>query len=168
LRLPVEGVATDEDGRFWLRISLPIWPNGQHGWIGADGIRLRPTAERVVIDLSDRRLMRFRQGAATTRVPVAVGATATPTPAGRFFVWAKVDTQRPSGPYGSYILGLSGFSESIEPWSEWPGEPRLAIHGTDDPTDAGRAVSHGCVRVANALLRSLRGVPMGTPVVIRP
>ena len=75
----------------------------------------------------------------------------------------------PSGAYGSFILGLSGFSESIEPWKEWPGQPRLAIHGTDDPADAGQAVSKGCVRVLNSLLlRRLRDVPMGTPVVIRP
>jgi lipoprotein-anchoring transpeptidase ErfK/SrfK len=82
-------------------------------------------------------------------------------------VWARVSTGRPSGPYGSYILGLSGFSEAIDP-SDWPGEPRLAIHGTDDPGDAGQAVSSGCVRVLNALLRFLRDVPMGTPVLIRP
>jgi lipoprotein-anchoring transpeptidase ErfK/SrfK len=81
-------------------------------------------------------------------------------------VRAKVDTGRPSGPYGSYILGLSGFSEAIHP-SDWPGLPRLAIHGTDDQTDAGQAISSGCIRVPNALLRQLRDVPMGTPVVIR-
>ncbi|MGH2640075.1 MAG: L,D-transpeptidase [Actinomycetota bacterium] len=55
----------------------------------------------------------------------------------------------------------------MEPWTEWPGQPRLAIHGTDDPADAGRAVSSGCIRVLNRLLGVLRDVPMGTPVIIR-
>jgi lipoprotein-anchoring transpeptidase ErfK/SrfK len=96
---------------------------------------------------------------------VGIGAADTPTPPGRYVVWAKVETGRPSGPHGSYILGLSGFSEAIHP-SEWPGEPRLAIHGTADPSDAGLAVSNGCVRVPNALLDRLRSVPMGTPVTI--
>lgn len=167
LRLPVVRDATDEQGHIWLRIQLPIWPNGQEGWVSASDVRLADATERVVIDLSERRLTRFRSGAAVTRMSVAVGSGATPTPAGRYFVWAKVATARPSGPYGSFILGLSGFSEAIEPWTEWPGEPRLAIHGTDDPADAGQAVSHGCVRVWNELLRRLRGVPMGTPVVIK-
>jgi lipoprotein-anchoring transpeptidase ErfK/SrfK len=166
LRLLVMRVAT-EDGNIWLRIQLPIWPNGQAGWIAAADVRLAEVAQRVVIDVSERRLVRLRGGEPIARLRVAVGSAATPTPPGRYFVWARVDTDRPSGPYGSFILGLSGFSDSIEPWEGFPGEPRLAIHGTDDPGDAGQAVSKGCVRVSNALLRHLRDVPMGTPVLIR-
>jgi lipoprotein-anchoring transpeptidase ErfK/SrfK len=168
LRFLVLRHARDDEGDVWLRIQLPIWPNGQAGWVEATDVRLTRTTERVVVDLSQRRLVRLRLGDRVTGLPVAIGSGATPTPPGRYVVWAKIDTDRPSGPYGSYILGLSGFSETIEPWSQWPGEPRLAIHGTDDPIHAGRAVSNGCVRVANGLLRYLRGVPMGTPVLIQP
>jgi hypothetical protein len=166
LRLLVVG-ADDEEGGIWLRVQLPIWPNGQEGWVSAADIRLERATERVVVDLSDRRLVRLRDGEPVDRVAVAIGAASTPTPPGRYFVWARVATGRPAGPYGSFILGLSGFSEEIEPWTEWPGQPRLAIHGTDDPADAGQAVSNGCVRVLNGLLRALRDIPMGTPVLIR-
>ena len=168
LRFLVLDDATDEEGDIWLRIQLPIWPNGQTGWVAATDVRVARAAERVVVDLSDRRLVRIRGRNEVTELPVAIGVTSTPTPPGRYFVWAKVDTDRPAGPYGSFILGLSGFSDAIEPWVEWPGQPRLAIHGTDDASDAGHAVSKGCVRVLNALLGGLRGVPMGTPVLIRP
>jgi lipoprotein-anchoring transpeptidase ErfK/SrfK len=168
LRLLVVGDTTDDDGDVWLRVQLPIWPNGQAGWVAASDVNVAEVRERVVIDLSARRLVRVREGRPVARLPVAVGAAATPTPLGRYFVWARVATGRPAGPYGSYILGLSGFSEAIEPWTEWPGEPRLAIHGTDDPRDAGHAVSNGCIRVLNPLLRALRDVPLGTPVIIRP
>lgn len=168
LRLLVVGDATDDDGDVWLRVQLPIWPNGQAGWVAASDVRLAEVAERVLVDLSERMLVWIRAGRVVKKAQVAVGSAATPTPVGRYFVWAKVPTGRPSGPYGNYILGLSGFSEAIEPWSEWPGEPRLAIHGTDDPGDAGRAISKGCVRVLNGVLRALHDVPMGTPVLIRP
>jgi lipoprotein-anchoring transpeptidase ErfK/SrfK len=168
LRLLVIRGATDDHGDFWLRVQIPIWPNGQTGWIAASDVRLAEVSDRVVIDLSERRLVRLRGDEPVARVRVAVGSAATPTPPGRYFVWAKVDTGRPSGPYGSFILGLSGFSEVIEPWTEFPGEPRLAIHGTDDPTDVGEAISKGCVRISNHLLRHIRDVPMGTPVVIQP
>ncbi len=168
LRLPVERERTDDDGGIWLGIRLPIWPNGQEGWVPASEVRLAAAAERLVVDLSDRTLTRSRDGTFVQRMRVAIGSPATPTPTGRFYVWAKVPTGLASGPYGTYILGLSGFSEAIRPWDEWPGEPRLAIHGTDDPGEVGRAVSHGCIRVGNALMRRLRDVPMGTPVVIRP
>ncbi len=166
LRLLVVRDSIDE-GAIWLRIQLPIWPNGQEGWVKASDVRLTPAPERVVVDLSARRLVRLREGRTVARLRVAIGKAATPTPPGRYFVWARIGTGRPSGPYGSYILGLSGFSEAIEPWTEWPGQPRLAIHGTDDPADTGHAVSNGCIRVLNRLLRVLHDVPMGTPVLIR-
>ncbi|HEX6580359.1 MAG TPA: L,D-transpeptidase [Actinomycetota bacterium] len=159
---------TIEESEIWLRIQLPIWPNGQEGWVKASDVRLAEATERVVVDLSERRLVRLREGRRVARLRVAIGKAATPTPPGRYFVWAKIGTGRPSGPYGSYILGLSGFSEAIEPWTEWPGQPRLAIHGTHDPADAGHAVSNGCIRVLNRLLGVLHDVPMGTPVLIRP
>lgn len=168
LRLLVIRGETDATGDIWLRIQLPIWPNGQAGWVAASDVRVAETAQRLVIDLSERRLVRLRDGRPVARVRVAVGTAATPTPPGRYFVWAKVDTDRPSGPYGNFILGLSGFSDAIEPWSEWPGQPRLAIHGTDDPSDTGQAVSKGCVRVLNALLPRLTDLPLGTPVIITP
>ena len=133
LRLLVVGDTLDEEGDIWPRIQMPIWPNGQAGWVAASDVWVAEARERVVVDLSARRLVRLRKARPVARLPVAVGSAATPTPPGRYFVWARVATGRPSGPYGSYILGLSGFSEAIEPWTEWPGEPRLAIHGTDDP-----------------------------------
>ena len=61
-----------------------------------------------------------------------------------------------------------GPSLKASPWTEWPAQPRLAIHGTDDPGDAGQAVSKGCVRVWNALLRRITDLPLGTPVIIKP
>ena len=149
------------------RIQMPIWPNGQrgvgrrHGRVGGRGSR---TGRRGSLGAKARPHPRRERG---DRAPGRDRSASTPTPPGRYYVWAKVDTDRPAGPYGSFILGLSGFSEAIEPWTEWPGQPRLAIHGTDDRTDAGQAVSKGCVRVLNALLDRLRDIPMGTPVVMR-
>lgn len=43
----------------------------------------------------------------------------------------------------------------------------MAIHGTADATDPGRRVSYGCARVYNAQMNELRGIPMGTTVLIR-
>jgi lipoprotein-anchoring transpeptidase ErfK/SrfK len=42
----------------------------------------------------------------------------------------------------------------------------MAIHGTEDPSDRGRDVSEGCVRVYDAQLPALEDVPLGTPVWI--
>jgi lipoprotein-anchoring transpeptidase ErfK/SrfK len=166
LRFLVTSNALDDDGDIWLRVQLPVWPNGQEGWVLASEVRLSQATERIVVDLSERALVRYRGSRAVAHVPVAVGKPSTPTPTGRYVVWARVDTGRPSGPYGSYILGLSGFSDAIQPW-DWPGEPRLAIHGTDDPSSIGRSASAGCVRVSDRTLDALRPLlRLGTPVVV--
>jgi lipoprotein-anchoring transpeptidase ErfK/SrfK len=53
--------------------------------------------------------------------------------------------------------------------SEWPGGGLAGIHGTDRPDLLGRAVSHGCVRVSNAVDRALaRLAPLGTPIDLDP
>jgi lipoprotein-anchoring transpeptidase ErfK/SrfK len=43
----------------------------------------------------------------------------------------------------------------------------MAIHGTSDPSDRGQQVSHGCIRVYNTDMKTLRSLPLGTPVIIR-
>jgi hypothetical protein len=165
LEYPVLAIR-EVDGVSWLRVRLPIRPNGSTAWVRADQVRWGTVNERIVVDLSSHTLRYFRNGRLRTTLTVAVGAPETPTPPGSYFVWAQVSYDNPNGPYGAYALGLSGFSRVL---LDWPGGGRLAIHGTSDPSDIGRDVSNGCVRVLNAdLLAALQGVPLGTPVLIRP
>ena len=48
------------------------------------------------------------------------------------------------------------------------GDGQIGIHGTNDPSSIGQAVSHGCVRVSNEVITQLNDLlPLGTPVVVR-
>jgi lipoprotein-anchoring transpeptidase ErfK/SrfK len=163
LAYPAVDAFTDRDGTGWYRVRLPVRPNGSLGWVRADDVTSRELHERVEVDLSAHRLRRIVAGDTVDRISVAAGAPWTPTPPGRYFVWAHVPTGEPHGPYGIFALGLSGFSDVIR---DWVGGGRLAIHGTDDPSDRGADVSHGCVRVYNPQMRRLTDVPLGTPVWI--
>jgi lipoprotein-anchoring transpeptidase ErfK/SrfK len=154
----------DAAGTGWVRIETGTEPNGARAWVRAEHVRLVPMRERIVVDLSKRELRRFVNGKLRDRLTVAVGSPSTPTVPGTYFVWARVRDYKPSI-YGRFVLGLSGFSEVVR-FGPTPG--RLAIHGTSDPSDKGRAVSLGCVRVLNQELQALWGVPMGTPVTIKP
>jgi lipoprotein-anchoring transpeptidase ErfK/SrfK len=155
----------DREGTGWIRVLLPQRPNGSAGWIREDHVDLLPLREKLLVDLSERTLRRYRDGELVDTFSVGVGTPATPTATGRFFVWATVAYADDRGPYGSFALGLSGFSDVI---TDWVGGGRMAIHGTWKASDRGRAVSYGCVRVFNPELERLQDVPMGTPVVIRP
>jgi hypothetical protein len=155
----------DGTGVDWVRIRTGEHPNGARAWVRMGDVRLRPARQQIVVDLSARRLVWFIDGEVRTRLSVAVGDQDTPTAPGRYFVWARVRFRNHAGPYGKLALGLSGFSEVVR-FGPAPG--RLAIHGTADPSDRGRSVSLGCVRVYNGEIGKLWGVPMGTPVIIRP
>ncbi|MGZ8606804.1 MAG: L,D-transpeptidase [Actinomycetota bacterium] len=151
-------------GDAWYEVLLPIRPNGATAWARARDVRIRGATDRIEVDLSRRLLWHYVDGELAERLDVGVGTPLTPTAVGRFFVWVKVWYSNENGPFGFLALGLSGFSPVI---SEWPGGGRMAVHGTVDPDDRGRAVSHGCVRVYNGDLDALSQVPLGTPVVIR-
>jgi hypothetical protein len=147
----------------WLRVLLPIRPNGSAAWVSPDDVRMVPLNQEIVVDLSGRTLSRYRGGNLIERFRVGVGKPQYPTAIGTFYVWQKVAFHDWYGPYGVYALGLSGFSPVL---SDWPGGGRMAIHGTWDASDRGKQVSHGCLRVYNRQMEALRNVPLGTPVVI--
>ncbi|NUT55971.1 MAG: L,D-transpeptidase [Thermoleophilia bacterium] len=156
------GVRRDATGRpAWYRLSLPGRPNGRTGWVPAASVTLTPVTKTIVIDRSARTLQLRSRGRVVLETRVAVGAPGMETPLGRFYVQAKF---RPTAP----VLGAYGFETSAySKLSEWPGGGIVGIHGTNAPWLLGRAVSHGCIRVANdAILRLRDLVPVGTPIEI--
>lgn len=148
----------------WYRVMLPLKPNGQTGYVRARSVRLRPLRTRIVVDVSTRRLTLFDRGKRVLAAKVAVGARATPTPTGRFYVNQRFRDD-PSGPYGWAAIGISAFSEVLHGWPQ--GGP-VAIHGTNRPSLLGLAVSNGCIRASNETVRRLwRLAPTGTPVLVQ-
>jgi lipoprotein-anchoring transpeptidase ErfK/SrfK len=149
----------------WYRVQLPLRPNGISGWVRASAVSERAVAMRILVDLSERRVTLLRAGRAILVVPAAIGSPATPTPTGRYYVNQKLVAPDPWGAFGPAALGISAFSPTLRSWAQ--GGP-IAIHGTNQATLLGSAVSHGCIRVRNAdVLRLFKLVPTGTPVLIR-
>ena len=121
---------------------------------------------RIEVDVSARRLTFFRSGRPVFATRVAVGAPATPTPVGRFYVNQRLIPTDPGGPFGPGAIGISAFSNVLTGWTQ--GGP-VAIHGTNEPWSIGHAVSNGCIRMPNSVLRRIfQAAPAGTPVVVHP
>ena len=98
-------------------------------------------------------------------IEAAVGSAENPTPTGSFFVVDKLDTANGGGAYGPYAFGLSAHSDTLTEFAG--GDGQIGIHGTNDPSSLGQAVSHGCVRLPNDSVSLLATeLPLGTPVVI--
>jgi hypothetical protein len=148
----------------WYHVELPMRPNGATGWVPARDVKLAWVSTKIVVDVSRRRLMLLRRGRLVLRTPVAVGASATPTPRGRFYINQRLIPSDPRGPFGPAALGVSAFSNVLTGWAQ--GGP-VGIHGTNEPWSIGHPVSNGCIRVPNAVIRRLfAAVPAGTPVII--
>lgn len=147
----------------WIEVYLPLRPNGSTGWVKASAVTVQPVADSVTVDLTARTITVSIKGKATT-ARAAVGSRKYPTPAGRFFVTDLVRSADPKGAYGPFAVGLSAHSETL---SEFGGkDAQIGIHGTDDPSSIGRAVTHGCIRVPDAIVALLPHLELGTPVVI--
>jgi lipoprotein-anchoring transpeptidase ErfK/SrfK len=150
----------------WYRVQVPLRPNGVAGFVPARDVKLGTVHTRVLVSVSARRLTLYRNGRPVLRTPVAVGSSATPTPTGSYYVNQRLIPSDPSGPFGPGAIGISAFSNVLTGWTQ--GGP-IAIHGTNEPWSIGHAVSNGCIRVHNPVLRRLfASTPAGTPVVIRP
>jgi lipoprotein-anchoring transpeptidase ErfK/SrfK len=162
----IRAVVLDRDCRArWYRVQLPLRPNGMTGYVRADSVWIGRVTTRIVVDLSDRRVTLFRRGRPLMRAPAAVGADATPTPRGRFYVNQRLVPRDRRGPFGPGAIGISAFSDVHTGWAQ--GGP-IAIHGTNQPDSIGRRATNGCIRLHNPVLRRLfRATPAGTPVIVR-
>jgi lipoprotein-anchoring transpeptidase ErfK/SrfK len=107
---------------------------------------------RIVVSLTDRRLLLILDGRVVRSYPVAVGTPETPTPAGTFQIanlvhtpaWyqsGKVVRPGPQNPLGPRWIGLS--------------RKGYGIHGTNRPHSIGGAKSHGCIRMRNNDVKEL-------------
>jgi lipoprotein-anchoring transpeptidase ErfK/SrfK len=145
-------------------VQLPIRPNGSTGFVSLRKVELRPVRTRVEVDLGAHRLTLYRDGDRVLRTTIGIGAEYTPTPTGSYYVNQMLRADNPGGVYGPAAIGISAYSPTLRDWKQ--GGP-IAIHGTNAPSSVGRSVSHGCIRVQNAvLLRLYRIVSPGSPVVV--
>ncbi len=152
------------DGRYGL-VDVPYVAARVSGWIALRGLDRSRTQVSVVADLSARRITVRRGSDVVFRTPAAVGAPASPTPVGRYFVTDRVGFPG-GGSLGTFAFGISGIQPRLP--AGWSGGDQLAIHGTDSPSSIGEAVSAGCLRVSERALARLRPLlRLGTPVIVR-
>ena len=108
---------------------------------------------RIEVSVNSRWLRLFKDGVLQKQYPIAVGRMLHDTPIGNFIIINKAPN--PGGPFGTMWMSLS--------------KEHYGIHGTNNPSSIGHAVSHGCIRMYNSDVEELaRTVPIGTQVFIHP
>ena len=106
----------------------------------------------IIIYTTRRQLELYEENWLIQHYPIAVGKGTTPTPHGRYTIATK--TVYPGGLFGSRWMGLS--------------IPHYGIHGTNNPSSIGQAISKGCIRMHNHDVEHLfQRVEIGTLVIIQ-
>ncbi len=166
--LMVTGRQRDRAGRDWVRVQLPIRPNGTTGWVPRRALRLTGTRVRFEVHLSSRRLEIWRGARRLASWPAGIGREATPTPVGRFAIQDAVVTSNAwRGIYGDFTVALTAHSPTLRTFMGGPA--LIGIHGAGGGGAAriGRPSSNGCVILgASELARAAHYAKPGTPVVI--
>jgi len=161
---PVLAARRDSAGRNWLQIRVPMRPNGKVGWVLDEMLgTFYIVRTALVVDRKQLRATLVKSGKVIWSARVGIGKTATPTPAGQFWIRERLKGLGNSGTYGPWAFGTSAYSNL----SDWPGGGVVGIHGTNQPGLIPGRPSHGCIRVRNDKIRALaRLMPVGTPVSI--
>ncbi|MBC8195412.1 MAG: L,D-transpeptidase [Acidimicrobiia bacterium] len=148
-----------------LEVALPVRPNGTTGFVRSSDVSTSVHRARIVVDLGDHRITAWENGILVAEGSVALGADGTPTPLGEFYINEIQEQEDPDTIFGSWIIGLSGFSETL-PLIDGM-DPSIALHGTNDTSVLGTDVSEGCIRMHDDVAARLALLPPGTPVEIR-
>ncbi|BDZ62064.1 hypothetical protein Lsed01_01980 [Demequina sediminis] len=151
----------------WVELYLPVRPNGTTGWVEADSVTLSATTKRIEVSLDDYRLTVFDGDEEILTTEIGLGQDELPTPGGVYYIRELLQPPDPTGTYGPYAYGLSGYSPVLDEFAG--GDAVIGVHGTNDPTSFGRSVSHGCIRIPNDVITQLVeeiGIPLGTPVFV--
>jgi lipoprotein-anchoring transpeptidase ErfK/SrfK len=147
----------------WLRVRLPMRPNGTTGWIRSSEVTVSALTYSLLVSTAGHTVTLLKDDVAVQTFPAAVGTGDTPTPLGDFYL-TELLAPTNSG-YGPFAYGISAFSEVLNEFGGGPGQ--IGMHGTADTGSIGRSASHGCIRLSNEDITTLANLlPLGTPISI--
>jgi len=150
----------------WLRVRLPVRPNGTTGWVPAAALsELQPVETWLRISTKTFKATLIKNGKRVFSAPIGVGQSQWPTPKGQFYIRAKLKGYGGAGSfYGPLAYITSATSDQL---TDWPGGGLVGVHGTTLPGLIPGRISHGCVRMRNAdILRLEKLMPIGTPITV--
>jgi lipoprotein-anchoring transpeptidase ErfK/SrfK len=155
---------TDSQDRVWLKVRLPIRPNGTTGWVQEDALsELQPVDSWIKVSTKTFKVTVVKRGKKVFSANAGVGQGQWPTPKGQFYIRAKL-TNFGDPFYGPIAFVTSATSDVL---TDWPGGGIVGIHGTSLPNLIPGKISHGCVRMKNKdILKLNKLVEVGTPITI--
>lgn len=154
----------DETGA-WAQVGVPVRPNGTTTWVQTAYFTESTHNYHITVDLSENMVNVYKGDELLIEQIAASGRETRPTPVVRAYIDEKIPGAQVSPAYGTWILSIAAFSESLGTFDG--GLPKLALHGTNQPELIGQYISSGCVRVPDEVIDFIaETVPVGTIVDI--
>lgn len=125
----------------------------------------------LVIRLSDRRLLVYRDDTLEASFPIAIGREGWETPTGHFEVFQMLKNPGWTNPFTDEVVPPGPENPLGDRWiAFWTdGRNQIGFHGTPHRDSVGRAASHGCIRLYNEDVQALYSlVRIGTRVTVEP
>ena len=116
-------------GNTWLKIRVPMRPNGRTGSVRESARHLHTGPHAALVNRHTLRATLYLHGHKRFSARIGVGKAATPTPAGHFWIREKFHVAGTTI-YGPAALGTSAYAPTL---SEWPGGGVVGLHGPTSP-----------------------------------
>lgn len=159
----LSGTQADE----WILVQAPTRPHRRHVWVRASDFEFGHTDLRIEVDLQVRGRFALIDGDRELITnDIVYGREARPTVLHDTYVEQAFDATVLSPAYGTYILTLASYSETLGSFGG--GMPGQSLHGTNQPELMGQRVSSGGIRVPDEVIDFVYAQPelLGASVII--
>ena len=86
----------------WLKVLLPVRPNGSTGWIRRSVVSTYTHRFHIVVELGAHRITVYEGKEVSLQEPIAVGTRDRPTPGGLYYIKELLQPPNPNTVYGPY------------------------------------------------------------------
>jgi lipoprotein-anchoring transpeptidase ErfK/SrfK len=150
-------------GDAWAQVYVPARPNGQTAWVQTSQFTWGSSNRMIVINISNNTVTVYEGNNVLLTTAAVTGKSSSRTPLANG--WVEEIMPGPSGAYGPLLISLGVFSEDLNSFGG--GIPKVALHGTNNPSLMGQYASNGCIRVPNNVITQIAGlVQPGSKVVL--
>ncbi|MEM7094716.1 MAG: L,D-transpeptidase family protein [Actinomycetota bacterium] len=150
-------------GDTWAQVLVPAHPNGTRAWVQTSQFTWGSSNRMIQINVGTNTVTVFEGSEVLLTTSAVTGKSSSRTPIAEG--WVEEIMPGPSGAYGPMLISLGMFSNDLTSFGG--GVPKIALHGTNNPSLMGQYASNGCIRVQNSVITQIAGmVAPGSKVII--
>ena len=158
-------VLAGEPGDPWAKVQVPARPNNTTAWVQTSQFQWGSSNQLLQINISNNTVTLFEGSNVLITTAAVTGKSSSPTP--RANGWVEEIMAGPSAAYGPRLISLGIFSDALNSFGSRGAIPKIALHGTNNPSLMGQYASNGCIRVPNDVITQIAArVRVGSKVVI--